>query len=47
MSLFGPLRRFAAARQFGRFRSEADVNPQARLAGSVENDPNGAVDRDV
>ena len=38
-SAFGTSRRFATAPQFGRFRSEADMNQQARLAGSIENDP--------
>jgi len=36
---FGPSRHFAAAQQLGRFRREADINWQARSAGSVANDP--------
>ena len=31
---------FAAARQFGRFRSKADMDRPARLTRFVENDPN-------
>jgi hypothetical protein len=38
-STHGPSRHFAAAQQLGRFRREADINWQARSAGSVENDP--------
>ena len=39
MSLNAPSRHFAAARQFGSFRTEADMNWRAGLAGSVEHDP--------
>jgi hypothetical protein len=38
-SLHGPKRRFAAMQHFGCFRSKADMNRQAKRAGSVENDP--------
>jgi hypothetical protein len=39
MSAFGTSRHFAGAKQFGRFPTEADMSQQARLVGSVENDP--------
>jgi hypothetical protein len=39
MSAIGPSRHFAAAQQLGRFWREADINWQARSAGSVANDP--------
>jgi hypothetical protein len=34
MSAFGPLRQFAATQQFGRFRSEADIQRAALAATS-------------
>jgi len=39
MSPCGPSRHFAAKQRFGRFRREADINWQAKPAGSVANDP--------
>jgi hypothetical protein len=39
MTASGPSRHFAAAQQFGRFLSEADIRWHAGLAGSVANDP--------
>jgi hypothetical protein len=39
MSLNGPSRHFAAMQHFGRFRSEADMDRQAKRVGSVENGP--------
>jgi hypothetical protein len=39
MALSGTQRRFHAVRQLGRFRSEADLNRQARSAQSIANDP--------
>ncbi len=39
MSAVGTSRHFAAAQQFGRFLSEADIIGQARPAELVENDP--------
>ena len=39
MSQIGPSRHFAAMQHFGRFRSEADMDRQAKRVGSVENDP--------
>ena len=38
-SVNGPSRHFAAMQHFGRFRSEADMDWQAKRVGSVENDP--------
>jgi hypothetical protein len=38
MSPSGPSRHFAAAQQLGRFRREADIDRQARSAGSVANE---------
>jgi hypothetical protein len=38
MSLVGPSRHFAAAQQLCGFRREADIEWQARSAGSVAND---------
>jgi hypothetical protein len=35
----GTSRHFAAMQRLGRFRSEADMDGQARPANSVENDP--------
>jgi hypothetical protein len=43
MSACGPSRHFAAAQRLGRFRSEADINWQARSAGSVANGPKGDI----
>ena len=42
-SVSDPSRHFAAAQQLGRFRSEADINWQARSAGSVANGPKGDI----
>jgi len=39
MSAYGPPGHRAATQHLGRFQSEADINRQARLAGSVEKDP--------
>jgi len=39
MSPVGTSRHFAAAQQFGRFLSEADIIRQANPAELVENDP--------
>jgi hypothetical protein len=38
-SVVGTLRHFTATQHFGRFRIEADIDQQARMAGSVANDP--------
>ena len=35
MSLVGPSLQFAAARQFSRFRSEADIRPVALVTGGA------------
>src|ERR1700680_3048489 len=48
MSPIGPSRHFAAARQFGRFRTEADIGPDfmstrpMKLRISFFSDPSGA-----
>ena len=39
MSQFGPQRHSRATPDVGRFRTEADINRQARTAASVANDP--------
>jgi hypothetical protein len=41
MSAYGPSRRFAAAQQFDRFRSEADIKRLAGPVGLVEKRPKG------
>jgi hypothetical protein len=38
-STHGPSRHFAAKQSSGRFRREADIDWQAKPAGSVANDP--------
>ena len=39
MSLIGPSRHFVATPNLGRFRTEADMNRQARPAAPVANGP--------
>jgi hypothetical protein len=44
-SVHGPSRHFAAKQRLGRFWREADINWQARSAGSVANDPRATLER--